>query len=613
MAARVRHVAVLLIAFVAVRATSAQNRPQPTPQTFRARATLVPLDVRVVDKKGKPVGDLKAEDFTVFENGVKQEIKHFVPIVLTPASTATAPAAPTATDRSATADIAPQTRRVFLIVLGRGNLQIPSKGLDGAIHLVRDLLLPQDVVALVAWNRATPFTTDHESVARALERYKAGHQAIENTLAEQTRGLAGIYGDRDAISPPLQRSVESILRGDGGAALQTITRDPAATTNVDRATDEDIRRRQDDDLTLFANGGAPPEMSLDEYVSHAVQASQDEGNIYAGLAYLQHVDGEKHLLFITPRGINTPMRSAADDQRLAAVASDARVVIDIFHTSGTSGGSGIGFAPMAGAAPVMAGSTPVSGGEGGGGYVSAASGRLATINVQSQFNGALGAMFDVSSSEIIAEQTGGQFTSLTYGKNFVEQIDSTSRAGYQLGYYSTNPAFDNKFRKISVKVNRRGLTLMYRHGYLARDTPPALDRRQVISASRVVATARYSEAVRDLELAVTAVPRKTPKGQREMVVQIHLDPKGVIPSDLFGRHNASLDVAVFCGDGQELIVCKTWNQVDLNLDEPAFARFQNGGAMLQVNAPLRRDAKYVKVVVYDYTTDKAGSAVVKLK
>src|SRR5204862_3636457 len=139
---------------------------------YRARATLVPLDVRVVDKKGKSVDDLKPEDFTVLENGVKQEIKHFVPIVISAVDAASARAALLATTRGAPAEIAPQTPRVFLIVLGRGNLQIPSKGLDGAIHLVRDLLLPQDVVALVAWNRATDFTTDHEWIARAIERYK---------------------------------------------------------------------------------------------------------------------------------------------------------------------------------------------------------------------------------------------------------------------------------------------------------------------------------------------------------------------------------------------------------------------------------------------------------
>ena len=599
------HVGLALIGLISV------PQAQQQPPTFRSRSTLVPLDVRVVDKKGKPVDDLKAEDFTVLENGVKQDIKHFLPIALTSVPTASARPTQVAFGQLEQADLTPQTRRVFIIVLGRGNLQIPSKGLDGAIHLVRDLLLPQDAVALIAWNRATNFTTDHESIARAIERYKAGHQAIENTLAEQSRGLAGIYGDRDAMSASTQKTVESILRGDEATTLRTVMRDPSATANVDRATDNDIRRRQDDELTLFTNGGAPPQVSLDEYVTHAVQASQDEGNIYAGLSYLRQVDGEKHLLFITPRGINTPVRSAADDQRLAAAASDARVVIDIFHTSGTSGGSGIGFGPMSGAAPVMAGARPE--GAGGGGPISAQSGRLPTINIQSQFNAALGAMFDISSSEIIAEQTGGQFTSLTYGAKFVEQIDAASRAGYQLGYYSTNPQFDNKYRKISVKLNRRGLTLMYRHGYFARDTPPPLDRRQVVSADRVMSAARYTEAVNDLHIDVTATPSKTAKGDRQVTMGIFLDPGGVVPFDLMGRREASLDVAVFCGDKNQLIVGRTWDQVDLRMDEAQYARFRASGVMFSVNVPVKAAPKFVKVVVYDYTTDKVGTALITLK
>ncbi len=36
--------------------------------------------------------------------------------------------------------------RTFLIVLGRGRLQGPARGLDAAIAFVRENLLPQDLV-----------------------------------------------------------------------------------------------------------------------------------------------------------------------------------------------------------------------------------------------------------------------------------------------------------------------------------------------------------------------------------------------------------------------------------------------------------------------------------
>src|SRR3989442_15193866 len=44
---------------------------------IKVTSNLVSLDVIVKDKKGKPVTDLKAEDFTVIENGVPQKIEFF--------------------------------------------------------------------------------------------------------------------------------------------------------------------------------------------------------------------------------------------------------------------------------------------------------------------------------------------------------------------------------------------------------------------------------------------------------------------------------------------------------------------------------------------------------
>jgi Rieske Fe-S protein len=67
-------------------------------------------------------------------------------------------------------------RRTFLILLGRGVLQEPSKGIDAMIHLVRDVAMPQDYIAVMAWNRATDFTTDRERLISILERFKKEHR-----------------------------------------------------------------------------------------------------------------------------------------------------------------------------------------------------------------------------------------------------------------------------------------------------------------------------------------------------------------------------------------------------------------------------------------------------
>ena len=56
---------------------AAQDQQPPAQPTFRAGINFVRVDVIVTDKKGKPVLDLKPEDFTVTEDGKPQAIESF--------------------------------------------------------------------------------------------------------------------------------------------------------------------------------------------------------------------------------------------------------------------------------------------------------------------------------------------------------------------------------------------------------------------------------------------------------------------------------------------------------------------------------------------------------
>ncbi len=66
----------------------------------------------------------------------------------------------------------------------------------------------------------------------------------------------------------------------------------------------------------------------------------------------------------------------------------------------------------------------------------------------------------------IAEDTGGKafLDTNDFGKAF-DKVQADTSTYYVLGYRSTNPAMDGKYRRITVKVNRPGLKLEYRQGY----------------------------------------------------------------------------------------------------------------------------------------------------
>lgn len=553
-------VAVVLLACLAVQPSDGRQSTPPVttgapqqqaPPAFRSETTLVPLDVRVVDRQGRPVTDLTEGDFQIFENGVRQRLSHFATqaLVANPAAVSLPllrgePAKP----------LAPATRRIFLIVLGRGRLQPPARGVDGMLHFVRSRLLPQDLVAVLAWNRATDFTSDHSTVSALLERFKRRHEKIENDLQMHFSGLAAIYGNRD-LPAWAEKDIDAVLRGPDAPEMRTIVPGPPATNAVE------ARVRRNTDLLQDAPSLDPFRaldaellgMSLDEYASNAVQSMQDLTRIYAGLAYLRHLDGDKHLVYVSPAGLRLP--STDDDRGLARIAQDARVVLDIFHSDGMSAG-----------------------------------------------------MWDVASSKNIAEFTGGQFTGVTQGERFAERIEATTRTGYMLGYAPSDPALDGKYRKVSVKVNRRGATVLYQHGYYARDEFTTLDRRQVISQSRVEAALRYGEPVHDLKLVVTAQPGKAANGGRQMTVQVNVDPQGPAVTGTSPNRVLTLDVAVFCLDRQ-FLVGYVWRRLDIQLDDERYERYLRHGVGFTVHVPIRRSANFVKAVVYDYTADRLGTAV----
>src|SRR5262245_3349612 len=77
---RVTLVSILLtIACFALPLTSAQSPSSTSSEDqLRLGVDLVVLDALVLQQKtSRPVGDLRKEDFTLFEDGVKQEITHF--------------------------------------------------------------------------------------------------------------------------------------------------------------------------------------------------------------------------------------------------------------------------------------------------------------------------------------------------------------------------------------------------------------------------------------------------------------------------------------------------------------------------------------------------------
>jgi Ca-activated chloride channel family protein len=149
--------------------------------TFAARSNLVVLSATAVDGKGRPVTDLRRDDFRVFEEGRPQRIEHFSEGQKLPA-------------------------RVLLVVDFSGSMNEDLKSASSKMAIVQLLaaLGPEDQVALAGFDSRyfglVAFTRDKESVLRALDTVEPfGSTALHDALDKGARDLASHGEGRRAV------------------------------------------------------------------------------------------------------------------------------------------------------------------------------------------------------------------------------------------------------------------------------------------------------------------------------------------------------------------------------------------------------------------------------
>lgn len=584
---------------------------QRVPGTIRVQVTLVPINVVVTDKDDRPVTDLTRDDFVILEDGVRQAVAHFSLQTLS-ASTPEPEATKALLRKVPTASLEPQTRRTFIIVLGRGRLQRVSKSVDALIAFVNKELLPQDVVAVMGWNRATDFTTDHEKIVQVLERFKKYHEGVEAKMALRFSGLAAIYGSKE-IPKNLQPDIDRIFVVPGAINARHLP--PGSVTDSGKIKDdarqatEGLQRMENDAAGTMSSldqlqVDALTDLSFDDYVSSNAQTMQDLQNLYTAVEYLRYMDGEKHLLFFTEQGLFLPRLE--NDKSLAAMANDARVTIDTFQTGGVDA-SGL---PSAATGPDMSMA-------GGGGFSSAAAGRGGAGRGggggQQARPGNFSRMFALSSLRNIASMTGGRSSIHGDIGKALSTVNDVTRTEYLLGYYPSNPNWDGKYRNLTVRVRRPGLKVSYRRGYYARESLQPFDRKAFLTYSRIAAAGQYEQEVKDLKVKAQATVATAASGGQEVQIDLVIDAERIPFKEENGIYKATIQFTTFYGDSRGRSLGDLWQTLELNLRPATWERAKKEGISYSTRVPLAAQGQTFKIVVYSYEADLVGSVTTKLR
>jgi VWFA-related protein len=175
--------------------------PAPGTPTFKANANLVIVDVSAKDKAGQTVEGLKAEDFTVLEDGKPQKVSVFEyqrisskPEPLKPLTLDDQfqlPEAPKTTITSAApGQIQYHDKRLMVFFFDFSSMQVPDqlRAQDGALDYLKTHITKDDVVAVLFYASTiqvlSDFTSDRDVLTRVIKGLPIGEASELAALAD---------------------------------------------------------------------------------------------------------------------------------------------------------------------------------------------------------------------------------------------------------------------------------------------------------------------------------------------------------------------------------------------------------------------------------------------
>ena len=201
---------VVLIGVLSVSLIFGQSKKDPSQQKvpqYDTAAVIKLVAVRVLDQGGRPVTDLKKEDFILYDNGEKKIITEFEVHTLSEAGMEVRSSGQASDLAKA---VKGMNRRLFIF------LDIQGSGVTGlanakkaALHFVDTQLRPGDEVGILGFSYMTGFfiqeylTTDYEKIRKAIEKTKeippsAGSfsgseldDRIQGKIVDSNRGSSG--------------------------------------------------------------------------------------------------------------------------------------------------------------------------------------------------------------------------------------------------------------------------------------------------------------------------------------------------------------------------------------------------------------------------------------
>lgn len=216
----------------------------------------------------------------------------------------------------------------------------------------------------------------------------------------------------------------------------------------------------------------------------------------------------------------------------------------------------------------------------------------------------------------LAEDTGGFATVNNSGfSDALQRIEKEQDGYYLIGFKapeniaSGNPASKADYHSIKVKVNGRGLQVHSRSGFFG-ETDEAARPRYDTPQAQMLAAVQSLFNKSDLHIRMTALYRRTAKGQNVVRNLLYVDPRDItFRKDPQGSHSAALDIVILAsGYGIDPLATLS-RHIAIDAGDDRLKLLLKEGLLFTLDVPVKHAGPYqVRACVLDSTSRAAGSA-----
>ena len=226
---------------------------------------------------------------------------------------------------------------------------------------------------------------------------------------------------------------------------------------------------------------------------------------------------------------------------------------------------------------------------------------------QQTFTTLSGTGANIEALKLVADETGGRaFFNTNDITGAIRRAMDDGRVTYVIGYYPSDTTWNGRFRQIKVQVNRRGVDVRHRRGYVASPSP-ARD-----NASRDAALkSALQNPLEATAVGLTAHLAK-PDGQAagSLTLTTRIDPRSVSLEKNGERWSGQADLIVAQASPEGTLKVAIFTTLTLDLTVEQRDRLLREGLVISRSLVVNEEAHQLRIVCRDVRTGATGSLVI---